>query len=57
MADKEQLAVIQKGVEAWNEWRKDNRGERVDFIEADRSRVSLSGADLHETDLSETLLY
>jgi uncharacterized protein YjbI with pentapeptide repeats len=41
MANDEHVALLKKGVDAWNEWRLENPHVRVD----------LSGADLHEADL------
>ena len=46
MANKEHLARLNKGVEAWNQWREANRDIKPDLTGAD-----LSGADLHEVNL------
>ncbi|HEY2914450.1 MAG TPA: pentapeptide repeat-containing protein [Candidatus Angelobacter sp.] len=43
-ANSEELAVIQQGAKAWNEWRGKNK-ERVSF--------NLSGADLHNRDVTD----
>ncbi len=41
MANKEQLAILKQGVEAWNKWREGNPDAKID----------LSGVDLRETQL------
>lgn len=70
-AKNEYLTVSQKGVEAWNKWRKRNRDlvpnlKKTDLRGAnlrganlggvDLSRVDLSGADISEANLSEANL-
>jgi uncharacterized protein YjbI with pentapeptide repeats len=54
MANDEQLAILEQGVEAWNEWRKEieNLGG-VDLSEADFRGTILSGANLSVADLRE----
>ena len=37
MANPEHLAKLKEGVEVWNQWREENRGEVVDLREADLS--------------------
>ncbi len=44
MANEEHLAMLLKGVEVWNQWRRDNPE-----LKPDLSRVHLSEADLSET--------
>jgi hypothetical protein len=57
MADQEQLRVLQKGVEAWNAWRREAGDVRIDLRWADLLRevmlrgANLSGANLRATDL------
>jgi len=41
-----QLATLEKGAAAWNQWRKDNPNLRPDLSEADLSGARLSGAYL-----------
>jgi hypothetical protein len=48
MANDEHVALLMKGVAAWNAWRHENPDIRPDLYQA-----SLSGADLHEADLHE----
>ncbi len=62
MADEEQLAILQKGVEAWNEWRKQNPDvtpdlSGTDLRGADLQRAHLSRVDLQRTDLMWVNLY
>ena len=35
MANEDHLAILRKGVEAWNQWRIDNETVRPDLIEAE----------------------
>jgi uncharacterized protein YjbI with pentapeptide repeats len=54
MANEEHVAILKKGVAAWNEWRRELgeanlRGAKL--IEADLSRANLSGANLSEANL------
>ncbi len=61
MADQDQLALLKRGVAAWNEWRKQNPQVQpdlsgavlaeADLKEIDLRRVNLSKADLSGTDL------
>lgn len=51
MANKKHLAILKRGVEAWNEWRKDNPEIRPDL-----SGAKLSGADLKDVNLSSAIL-
>ena len=52
MADKEHVALLKQGVEAWNQWRRENPHARPDL-----SQANLSGAHLYEADLSHTNLF
>jgi uncharacterized protein YjbI with pentapeptide repeats len=59
MANEEHLALLNQGVEVWNEWRSKNSEIKpnlsgVDLIGVDLIGVDLSGADLSGTDLSGT---
>jgi hypothetical protein len=58
MANDEHVAILKKGVAAWNEWRDKNRG-RPDLRQAELRRANLSpagpyagliGADLSSAD-------
>ncbi len=48
MANPEHLAKLKEGVEAWNKWRAENEGVRVDL-----SKAYLNGAKLTKADLDK----
>jgi len=52
MANKKHLAILGKGVAAWNEWRE----QHPDIITPDLSGANLFGADLSGADLSGAVL-
>jgi len=52
MANKEHLALLKQGVEAWNQWRRENPEARPDL-----SQANLTGAHLVEADLSDANLF
>ncbi len=54
MANKDQLRIIQQGVEAWNKWREENPDERIDLRKASLFKANLSGANLSQADLRES---
>ncbi|MBP0020222.1 MAG: pentapeptide repeat-containing protein [Cyanobacteria bacterium SBLK] len=56
MADEEQLRILRRGVKEWNEWRDENRGVRVDLIEANLSNADLYNANLSHANLSHAKL-
>ena len=51
MANEEHLAILKKGVAAWNEWRKQHPDITPDLREADLSSANLNGADLSGADI------
>ena len=56
MANDEHVAILKKGVEAWNAWRDENPDIRPDLRganlrEANLSRANLAGADLSRANL------
>lgn len=53
MANKKHLALLEKGVGVWNQWRKENSDIRLDLIRADLSEAILRGTDLSEAKLIE----
>jgi hypothetical protein len=53
MANPEHLAILKKGVEAWNAWRHESE-EQPDLSWANHRVKNLSDADLHGADLSVT---
>jgi uncharacterized protein YjbI with pentapeptide repeats len=46
MASEEHLAILREGVEAWNAWRHEHSGSKVDLIMADLRGADLRGANL-----------
>ena len=56
MANDEHVALLKKGVDAWNAWRVANPDIRPDFIQADLSGRDLRRARLYLTDLILTNL-
>lgn len=57
MANPDQLKIIQKGVEAWNAWRKINCYEDIDLSNADLQNAQLSDADLSHANLKDAILF
>src|SRR5215204_4884629 len=53
MANRKHVAWLKQGVEAWNQWRRENPKIRPNLSRADLIRASLRGADLRRTDLSK----
>jgi uncharacterized protein YjbI with pentapeptide repeats len=53
VASKEQLAILNQGVDVWNEWREDNPEEEIDLSGANLSDADLCGVNLSETYLGE----
>jgi len=61
MADEKHLEILNRGVEEWNRWRKQNPGIQPDLsssglINRDLSRANLNMTDLSRTDLSKAQL-
>jgi uncharacterized protein YjbI with pentapeptide repeats len=61
MANDTHLAVLKRGVAAWNEWRAAQPAMRPDLSSAslrglDLAKIDLSGADLSKADLRGTIL-
>ena len=52
MANEEQLAILSRGVEAWNEWRQENPEASIDFKRANLRHKQLEKANLAEADLT-----
>ncbi len=57
MANPQHLDKLQEGVEAWNQWRRENPGIRPNLREADLSRWDLGGANLSGAHLGEVNLF
>lgn len=56
MANEEQVAILKKGVEEWNQWRKDNLGIIIDLRGANLSGANLRGANLAGAKLNKANL-
>lgn len=52
MANQQFLNILNQGVEAWNQWRKDDPGIEPDLHNANLEGRDLAGADLSGSDLS-----
>src|SRR5262245_34604929 len=52
MSNKKHVALLKKGVAAWNKWREEKPDTLPDLSGADLSDADLSGADLSDADLS-----
>jgi len=52
MANQQHLAILQHGVENWNDWRKKNPDIKPELSEANLSMANLSGVDLSMANLS-----
>jgi hypothetical protein len=57
VADEEHLQILQQGVAAWNEWRKNNPELKPDLCEAHFKEACLREADLREANLRSANLY
>lgn len=57
MAAEEHLKILNRGVNAWNEWRQRNTRIRPDFTNADLSHFNLSNVDFAHVDLSSAFLH
>jgi len=56
MANPQHLALIQQGVDVWNEWRQLNPKIRPDLREADLKQLNLKYANFEYADLSQANL-
>src|SRR5215217_626187 len=52
MANRKHVAWLKQGVEAWNQWRRENPKIRPNLSRADLFRANLSHADLSHANLS-----
>jgi hypothetical protein len=57
MTDTMHIGKLYEGVEAWNEWRRENPGERPILSGEDLSEMDLTGVNLSEADLSDAELF
>lgn len=56
MADNNQIAILSRGVEAWNKWRVENPDVSIDLRNAELMHLNLENANLAEADLQEANL-
>ncbi len=56
MANEEHLAILEQGVEVWNQWREENPEMRPDPSGVNLSGLSLPRANLYEANLDEAHL-
>jgi hypothetical protein len=57
MADEELLKILQQGAAAWNKWRMENHGSRIDLSGASLREVDLNAANLGEARLDGANLF
>jgi len=57
MADTMHIDILYEGVEAWNEWRRKNPGEKPKLASEDLSEMDLTGVNLGEADLTDAELF
>jgi len=57
MADKEQLALLKKDVNGWNEWRTENVDAKIDLVQANLRGAHLVQANLRGADLRGAHLF
>lgn len=57
MANREHLALLLKGVDEWNKWRKDNPRIKPDLVRAKLSYQNLRRANLSRADLERAYLF
>jgi hypothetical protein len=57
MADTAHIDILYEGIEAWNEWRRKNPGEKPILVGEDLSEMDLTGVNLGEADLTDAELF
>jgi hypothetical protein len=57
MTEATHIDKLYEGIEAWNEWRRDNPAERPLLAGEDLSEMDLTGANLSEADLTDAELF
>jgi len=57
MADATHIDILYEGIEAWNEWRRKNPGEKPNLAGEDLSEMDLTGVNLGEADLTGAELF
>jgi hypothetical protein len=56
MANDEHLALLQQGIEAWNQWRESHRNEEMDLQDADLQTAGLKGVNFSRVNLERANL-
>ena len=56
MANVEQLNLIERGVESWNQWREQNANVKPDLSESDLRQANLQKSNLSHTNLNKVKL-
>ena len=56
MADPEHIAILSKGINAWNRWRQDNPDTVPDLSGANIKTKKLEGINFRDADLSGAML-
>jgi len=56
MAELAHIKLLQRGVQTWNRWRRENPTARLDLSEAILGSANLSGVDLQKVNLSKCYL-
>ena len=56
MANKEQLAILDQGVDTWNNWRKENPDVSIDLSGANLKKKNLAGINFAHAELNEVNL-
>lgn len=56
MADPDHLKILNRGVEVWNKWRKENPDIIPDLCDAGLNEADIRGADFHNADLLRAYL-
>ena len=52
MANQEYMWILERGCDAWNEWRKENPDTKIDLRRADLRRANLAETNLREVDFT-----
>ncbi len=56
MADPNQLKIIERGADIWNDWRRRNKDVKIDLSESDLRSIKADGICLYHANLENTNL-